>query len=231
MKVFITRSLNPDSPLRALQEMGVALNGYSLLKFIPLAFDIIPASDWIFFYSKTGVRFFFEHIRDREMAIDPGMKIAAIGPGTAQAIKSYGHLVHFEGTGDPVETAGSFDALPGNASVTFVRARQSKHSVKQYLRKTRVTYDLVVYDNVPDPVVLAEEADIVVVTSSMNARACFSKGVPDLCRHVIAIGNPTAETLRGMKIPCTISPSPDEAAILSEITRILGKSNFIFWGA
>jgi len=63
--IFISRKLSKDSFFKTkLEEAGFTIHGKSLLKFSAIPFQKTPKSDWIFFYSKNGVKFFFQRLKD-----------------------------------------------------------------------------------------------------------------------------------------------------------------------
>ena len=91
MKVFITRNLAPDSPLKSrLEASQILLTGISLIAFQPCFFPPLPLVDWLFFYSKNGVKYFFEQTNN---SLSSDVKIAAMGAGTAKVVTQYGYCL------------------------------------------------------------------------------------------------------------------------------------------
>jgi len=67
-----------------LSPAGFEVIGHSLIEFKAIPFDLPSSFDWIFFYSKNAVRYFFEQIPPENIH----SSIAAFGPGTAHFLKS-----------------------------------------------------------------------------------------------------------------------------------------------
>ena len=57
IKIFISRALSEGSPIFDLSQ-ELIVKDQSLISFNALRFDA-PEADWIFFYSRNAVRYFF----------------------------------------------------------------------------------------------------------------------------------------------------------------------------
>jgi uroporphyrinogen-III synthase len=196
-KVFISRHLDDGSIFyKTLKANGFAVHGESLLTFNPVPFASPQSFDWVFFYSKTAVRFFLDNGQCPNLE---GKKLAAIGEGTANALIERGHHPHFIGDGEPVTAAARFLEVAKGRRILFPRAKESRQSIQRLLGDAIFAVDLVVYENTPRTDFTLSDYQILVFTSPMNALAYFSiktwKG-----EAVVAIGNTTASALHQIGI-------------------------------
>lgn len=193
-KVFITRDLKETDFFKTvLEKVGFSVFGQSLIAFSKVNFTIVPDCDWLFFYSKNGVKYFFENI-DNQLISDK--KIGTIGESTAAYLEANFKIkVDFIGTGEPLQTAKAFIKVAANKTVVFPRAKYSKQSIQQELGKNIVAKDLVVYENKPLSNFDVVDADILVFTSPMNVEAYFNTMVLKSNQKIVSIGNTTAKAL------------------------------------
>jgi uroporphyrinogen-III synthase len=197
MTVFISRYLGPDSVFRSrLTAAGYRLTGRSLIEFEAVPFRDVPSTDWIFFYSRRAVTFFFDQLAGPLKEV----RLATFGAGTAEALRSYGYRPDFTGSGKPETVARDFLPHARGQRVLFPRARQSRQSVQRALGDAVVAIDLVVYDNRPSREVPSRDFDVLVFTSPMNARAYFQQRERRPGQRVIAIGRTTAAALQQLQI-------------------------------
>lgn len=207
--IFITRHLEADSAFLAfLSGYDLRISGHSLICFTGVPFDEIPATDWIFFYSRKAVSFFFRRVKELELSPAATIKWGAIGPATAEALKRWGAAVDFVGDGDPAATAQRFLQKAQGQRVLFPRAAESRRSVQKALAGQIKSLDLVVYQNTVDEKAPRPAADVLVFTSPLNVRAYFDRRQPAKKTKIIAIGHTTAAALRDL--------GAEEAAIASE---------------
>lgn len=211
MHVFISRKLSTDSVFRArLTAAGHQVTGRTLIEFEAVPFEKVPPCDWIFFYSRRAVRFFFDQL-DGPL---PGVKLAALGSGTAGTLERYGHRADFTGTGQPEESARAFLSVAAGQRVLFPRARHSRQSVQQALGDAVESVDLIVYNNRPGTMIPGDSFDVLVFTSPMNARAYFDRRKRRSGQRVIAIGHTTAAALQLLDIQgVEVAPRPSEEAM------------------
>jgi len=216
-KVFISRNLDVESVfLRKLQSIGFEVISKSLIEFSPVPFDEIPKTDWVFFYSKKAVRYFFAHSRQANLKVDA--KIAALGAGTAEALREWQVEADFTGTGEPTITARAFLQTARGQRVLFPRAQQSRQSVQQALGDKIEAVDLIVYRNEPRKDFDLPTCDWLVFTSPLNAQAYAQKYeiLPE--QRVLAIGETTAKALRDIGVsPVKIADAPTEEALAKAI--------------
>jgi uroporphyrinogen-III synthase len=220
MKVFISRHCPEESVFyRTLSQKGIEVSGNSLIEFYPVPMKLPPFFDWIFFYSKTAVEYFFNAFPK----ISSNPKIAALGPGTAEAILKFsGNAADFCGDGNPENTAAAFQQVAAGQTVLFVRAQESKLSVQTVLQNKLNVLELIAYRNSIKTDVSETDADILVFTSSMNAKAYLQKYQLKNYQKIVAIGKPTADSLAELGIEQVITAkTPDEASLAAAVFNII----------
>ncbi len=220
-KIFISRVLKKNSLfLKTLNGSDLEIIGASLIQFSPVYFSLIPKADWLFFYSKNGVKFFFEQVQkesDFQKEI-PFRKWGVMGKGTAAALEKYGVHPDFIGTGNPTSTAQQFQALYPNSSVLFVQAKTSKKSVQLLLGQQIQSKELIVYDNQIKSNFELPYCKILVFTSPLNAKAYYEKHPIDKAQSVIAIGKTTAKALTALGIKkVVIADKPTEKEMAKKV--------------
>ncbi len=217
-KVFISRHLDDGSIFyKTLVANGFAVHGESLLTFNPVPFAHPPSFDWVFFSSKTAVRFFLDNEQCPSLE---GVKLAAIGEGTAKALIERGHQPHFIGDGDPAPTAAWFLEVAKGSRILFPRAKESRQSIQRLLGDAISAVDLIVYENFPRSDVDLPDFDALVFTSPMNALAYFSsktwRG-----EVVVAIGETTATALHQIGIQQVhVAVAATEAALATLVLKL-----------
>jgi len=213
--IFITRHIDQTYWQQHLPT-GCEVTGQSLIDIRPVPFEM-PEADWIFFYSKNGVKHFFE----RCPAHLTHYQWAAMGPATAEALANYVLEVDFVGDGTPHTTAQQLDAvIPADQKVCYVRARQSRQSVQSHSQHQYIT-DLVVYDNQPCTDIPSGPYDIVIFTSPLNAKAYLAQHSLQGSK-VIAIGPTTAAALREKGYSeVIVAAQPTEAALMESAVELI----------
>ncbi len=216
-KVFISRDLAPGSIFhKTLAINGFDVYGASLVDFSPTPITEVPTAEWVFFYSKNAVAYFISTLGHLASG---GIKIAAIGPGTAKVLTEEGHPPHFVGDGDPERTAAQFLKVAQGSRVLFPRARDSQQSIQRLLADLLCVLDLVVYENVAKQDFDLPPCEVLVFTSPLNARAYFSK-YKWKGERVFAIGNTTATELQSLGVKdCMTADEPSEEALAMLVLR------------
>ncbi len=189
MRVFVTRPLAGDSPLKnQLEAAGHEVIGCSLLRFAPVELPSEPSVDWLFAYSPRGVDFYL-----RQAGVPGSVRLGAMGRGTAAAWERAGYRVDFVGEGQPTGVASAFAKRATGQRIGFPQAAQSRQTVERILGTTCECVPLVVYRNVVDPELAPPAADLYVLTSPLNARAALGRTpVPPAQLRLLAIGPSTA---------------------------------------
>lgn len=223
--VFISRTLTDNSLFKKeLSIPNVTIIGQSLVRFSPTPFLHIPKTDWIFFYSKKGVQFFFNApIIMALLKENPLLKWATIGKGTADELRKY-IPVDFVGNGTPKQTAKAFGNIAAGKKVLFPRAQHSKKSIQQVLKNEIDSYDLVVYRNNTRSDFELPFCDILVFTSPLNTIAYFKKYSLQPKQKVVAIGKTTQQTLYELGIiNCYVAAKPSEKEMAKVVNAILNQ--------
>lgn len=215
--VFISRELTADSEFsKQLQLAGFEVIGTSLIQFKAIPFSSLPQVDWVFFYSKNAVQFFFENLRNAKLKFQA--KWAVFGKGTAKALENELQLADFIGSGDPQLNAGYFALAAKGQKVLFPRAAQSQLSIQKLLENKIEAIDLVVYENQPLTHFELPKCDWLVFTSPMNAEAYFSKYPVQEGQQILAIGKTTAAALQQLGIAnVKTAEEPSELALAQAI--------------
>jgi len=213
--IFITRDID-EAVWKSALPTSVTVHGQSLLHIEPLAFDM-PAADWVFFYSKNGVRHFFDRYAGQ---LQP-YRWAAMGPATAAKLAEYVIEVDLIGDGTPAGTAAALDLAVSSADrICYVQAEQSRTSV-QSLSTHPHAHEVVVYRNTPITDVPGAKFDILIFTSPMNAET-YIRHRPVDNSTVIAIGATTQKTLHELGVSRVLTPeSPTEQSIMTLLAAIL----------
>lgn len=114
LKVLITRSREGNSSLaKKVREMGMTPLTFDALGFAPprswrgvdSVLTRLGDYDWVVFTSATGVRFVMERARKLGISFG-GVRLAAVGRGTAAALREYGEEPDFVPTQFATERLG-----------------------------------------------------------------------------------------------------------------------------
>lgn len=210
--VFISRQLKPDSYFkRAIEGQGSKVYDLSLLQLVAQPLNGFPSTEWIFFTSKNGVRYFF----DQSPRLKENTKIAAIGPATAQTIRKYGHRPAYIGKGiDSSNIAREFMQIAENQHVLMPQARHAVVKVSNIIAQKAHVHPLPVYNNKPLVQFDIPVCDLLVFTSPMNVQTYFGKYEWQPHQKIIAIGKTTGEALTTLGITDYKLPyAPDEVSL------------------
>jgi uroporphyrinogen-III synthase len=221
---FISRDINTSHPFyQILSSQGLAVRGISFIDFEIMEVKWIPKADWIFFYSKNGIHFFFENLKRQETSLSNlTYKWATIGSSSAKHLEKYGFAADFVGTGEPQTTALAFQPLAKAQRVIFPRAENSKQSIQKLLAYQPAhqmeAIDLLVYKNRIAENILKRNEDFLVFTSPMNAQAYFSQYHLDKQQQIIAIGTTTAAALKEFGLENIIlAKQPNEEGLANAV--------------
>jgi hydroxymethylbilane synthase len=216
--VFISRAQHAKSPFTLLlQKAGYEVTGKSLIVFEPIIFDNVPQSDWIFFSSKNGVRYFFQQVSE----ISPATSLACIGTGTADALKAQGFSCTFVGTGAPESTASGFGKIAAGKKVLFPQARQSRKSIQSLLGNKVTAINLPVYDNKVRTGFQLPYCDVLTFTSPLNVEAYCQQYTFHADQQIVSIGETTAKALKKYTAqPVHIAPAPSERSMAKLIISL-----------
>lgn len=211
--IFISRQLSPYSKIRSLLESEKRIfRDESLIEFTPIPFEL-PSTKWLFFYSKTGVKYFFEQYHD---AINKGYKIGCFGPSTALFCQKF-QGVSFHGNTEKDTCMKLILDTVEHDDITFVCGKNSLRSVQTLSQQDFP--EVVVYDHKMKSTEHLGHFNIAVLTSPMNVSSFVrNEGSAD---HYIAIGSTTAEAMTKSSIKPVVAPYPSESGIAQALKEYL----------
>jgi len=218
MRIFISRALTDKSPFGSMLQQ-YTLQGLSLIDFEPIAFESPVEVDWLFFYSKNGIKYFFE----QQPKLTQLPLIGVIGSASARYLdQRYGIKADFIGTGAPETTAEQFLAVAQTKNIVFVQAQNSKQSIQKLLGEAVLSQNLIVYNNYPKRDFEIATADILVFTSPMNVTAYFSRYVLQPFQQIVSIGKTTAAALEQQGMTnYFIAASPNEKGLATTCLNLI----------
>jgi len=218
MTVFITRDLTLQSPFyQQLSDEGWQVRHASLLVFESVPFEHLPAVDWIFFYSKNGIKYFFEQAKP-----DDSVRYAVMGEASAAYLTAQcGIQADYVGTGEPASTATAFIQRAKEQRVLFPCAAQSRHSIRQLLAHEIEAIDLVVYNNQKKSNLPPRDEHVLVFTSPLNVVAYFDQHILQQYQQIVAIGRTTAAELEAYGYTdFKIATQPNERALAEAVIEL-----------
>jgi uroporphyrinogen-III synthase len=239
MHLFISRPLAADSPFWQLSDIlpELHITAQSLISYTAIPFDEFPPCDYLFFYSKNGVHYFFQQLA--QLPVFPTLpKLATLGEGTAETLRQYTQNVDFIGCGQPQKTAENLLKIAKNQKITFVRAANSVASIRKLLENQIIAFDLYVYDNQPDIAANLQPAQILVFTSPLNISTYFEyfkaenilQKTLQIIDFVIVIGNTTAAELQKYYSGAFyVAPKPSEADLYDTLKKALKNTSKYFF--
>ncbi len=243
-KIIVTRSRNQASELvDILENLGAEAIEFPTIKIIPpQSYDELdnaikkilssrfptPGSplsyDWIIFTSVNGVNYFIKRMYhlDADIRDLKDIKLAAIGPATAEKLKKLGLNVDYIPSNYRAESVidGLKDEVGRDTKILIPRAKVAREILPEKLREfgaqvdVVTTYQTVINDSYVDKVkemLEKEEVDIVTFTSSSTVKnfAELLKEI-DLKKTlenvtVASIGPITSKTVEGLGLKVDIS--------------------------
>ncbi len=171
--------------------------------------------DWLVFSSVNGVEFFLDRLlsTDRDVRSLGGLKVAGIGPGTAEALRHYGLKTDLTPPTYRAESLAEALVAASNSSTRhlrflLIRASRGREILAETLVGAGAAVEqIVVYKSVdvlsPEPEIAAllkqGQIDWITVTSSAIARSLARLFGDDLRRAKLASISPvTSATLRNL---------------------------------
>jgi len=232
-RIVVTRAREQASELRVrLEALGAEVLELPAIRVEPIDFEL-PALGryaWLVFTSANGVRAFFERGLDAA-GLDAralgGLRLAAIGPGTATALEARGlrpNLVPERFVAESLLEAFPDPGVPGER-VLLARAEQARDVLPEGLGVRGYLVDVLpVYRTVrtePDPSVVAQvragEVEVLTFTSSSTVTnfvdAIGERTGPQPL--VVSIGPVTSATARdqGLRIDAEADPHTIEGLV------------------
>ena len=203
--VAVTRARAQASELAArLRALGAAVVEAPTIRIEPLdtALPDLSGYDLVCFTSPNGVRLFFARL-DGDARQLAGATVAAIGPGTARALREHGIAADVVPERSVAEAL--LEALAGVPArrALVARAREARDVLPDGLRERGVEVDvLALYETVAEPLdeaalAAARAADFITFTSSSTVRFYLeAAGGERPGGRIVSIGPVTSETLR-----------------------------------
>lgn len=238
-RVVVTRAREQASDLRALLDgLGATVLEIPAIAVRPVAFAVpdLEAFAWVVFTSANGVGAFFDDglaASGRDARALGGVKVAAIGPGTANALAERGvraDLVPPRFVAESLVEVFPVISAGGRAErVLVARAAVARDVLPEGLAAKGYDVEvLTVYETVAaeaDPAMIeavrAGEVDAVTFTSSSTVTNFLDAlgGAPDPSVRIVAIGPVTAETARAAGL--TVTAVAEEHTIPGLVTTLI----------
>ena len=212
--VAVTRARAQASGLaRRLEDLGASVVQAPVIRTQPLpvpTLDLEPY-DLVCFTSPNAVSVLFEHLSKAthhpcDARAFSGIRVAAIGPGTAHALAEHGLVADIVPERSVAESLVQALADVPVQRALVARAREAREVLPDALRERGATVDvLALYETVAEPLSpralqQARAADYITFTSSSTVRFFLDAagGVDGLSREtrIVSIGPVTSETLR-----------------------------------
>ena len=231
LRFLITRPRRRGSRLterlRALGGEVVELPAITTELLNDAKLDELWDSQWLVFTSPSGVELFFDLLRARKMDVRQlsGLRIAALGQGTADRLSNFGLLADLVPPAYDADSLGVALAAQLNAGerVFLARAREGSVALAERLKAVPgvEVIDRAIYETVPiapviDPLPLLDEQTWPVFTSASTVRSFAGmtgtenlKGV-----HALCIGPQTAEAAKGYGMEVKVAGSATMDALV-----------------
>jgi uroporphyrinogen III methyltransferase/synthase len=201
--IAVTRARAQASALAArLRGLGAAVVEAPAIRIAPLDTPLPPLRvyDLVCVTSPNGAELLLDRLRDaRELA---GITVAAIGPGTARALRQRG--VEPDVVPERAVAEGLVEALehvPVNRAL-IARAAEGRDVLPEALRARGAEVDVAaLYETVPEPLAdgareAAAQADYLLFTSASSVRFFAQSGGSLQGPRLLSIGPATSEELR-----------------------------------
>jgi uroporphyrinogen III methyltransferase / synthase len=205
--VVVTRARAQASGLAArLRALGARVLEAPAIRIAATA-DALPALDrydLVCLTSANGVHELFERLaaRGEDARALAGARVAAIGPGTARALREHGVIADV--VAERFVAEGRIEALAeiDFSRVLIARAAAARDVLPDALRERGAAVDLVsLYETLAEPIDPAlapaiEQADYLTFTSSSTVRFFLASAQPGSNTRIVSIGPVTTATLR-----------------------------------
>ncbi len=232
-RIVVTRAREQASSLVArLTELGAEVIEFPTIRIRPLpaepldeAIRCLPSYAWVIFTSVNGVKHFWQGLRRAGLDARAlgGLRLAAIGPATAEALSAHG--LEADLVPDSYVAEGVAEALAARGPLAGVRvllprAAMAREVLPETLRAAGAQVDVIpCYETVPEAApadgliarIRAGEVDCVTFGSSSTVENFLSLVPADLVREtpglsLAAIGPVTARTLAKHGLSADIQP-------------------------
>jgi uroporphyrinogen III methyltransferase/synthase len=191
---------------RRLRELGARVVEAPAIRVAPRAVSVpsLAEFDLLCLTSANGVEFLFERLADQRLdaRVLAGLRVAAIGPGTAAALRRHGVIADV--VAERFVAEGLLEALAGLElhRALVARAADARDALVDGLRARGIEVEvLALYDTLaeeldePSRAALAQ-ADYVTFTSASTVRFLFDQAQPGTRARLVSIGPITSQALR-----------------------------------
>jgi uroporphyrinogen III methyltransferase / synthase len=227
-RVLVTRPRDQAEALaRALAARGARAVLFPTIEVRPVAdlsrldraIDTLSTYDWITFPSPNAVDVVFDRLLARRVPLPPRLRIAAVGPGTAQALEARGARVDFIPSEFLGQQLGRELTPVHGQRVLLPRAARGRDELAIELARRGASVDeVVVYDTLPasvdprDLVELERGVDVATFTSPSTVENFFAllgaRAVAVLGGASVAcIGPVTASAARAFGLTVHLEPA------------------------
>ena len=210
--VVVTRARAQASSLsERLRGLGARVVETPAIRIVPRAVELPELADFdlLCLTSTNGVELLFERMRERGLDARAlaGLRVAAIGPGTAAALK--GHGIEVDVLPERFVAEGLLEALAAGEPprrALIARAADARDVLVEGLRAVGTTVEVLgLYDTVADPIgdsgtAALADADYVTFTSASTVRFLLSQATPGPRTRLVSIGPVTSEALREQRL-------------------------------
>jgi len=210
--VVVTRARAQASSLsERLRGLGARVVETPAIRIVPRAVELPELADFdlLCLTSTNGVELLFERMRERGLDARAlaGLRVAAIGPGTAAALK--GHGIEVDVLPERFVAEGLLEALAAGEPprrALIARAADARDVLVEGLRAVGTTVEVLgLYDTVAEPIgdsgtAALADADYVTFTSASTVRFLLSQATPGPRTRLVSIGPVTSEALREQRL-------------------------------
>lgn len=220
--VLVSRTLKADSPIiNILKDRVQEILDIPFVTFRKVEFEVPQGIQGLFFYSPRSAEYFFQNLKDPK-AYAENLLVGAMGPGTAKVVNSFGVNVDLIGQGTPYDIANDFVGLAAGKNILFPVAKNSLHSLEEYVRHDLEYTSCVVYDNQPKQLARLPKADILVFTSPLSIKGYLASGGVLSGKQIVAIGPTTGAFLKTLgPFSFKTAAKPTEEAMAHSILSYL----------
>jgi uroporphyrinogen III methyltransferase/synthase len=233
LRVLVTRpeGEGADAWVSALADVGAVPLRFPTVEVVaPESWHDLDAAlarlasyDWLLLTSQTSVAFVIGRLPGHRFPDGLHVRIAVVGPKTAQSVEQHGGRVQL--VPEDSRQEGLVDALgelPPGTRVLFPLAKGGRTLLSERLSAQGCHVDVVTAYQVASKRELAEPPAFDVATfASPSALRAFVSGVGSACldgKTVAVIGSTTASEAEKHGLTPVIAEKPDAAALISAIT-------------
>ncbi|MGN0838166.1 MAG: uroporphyrinogen-III C-methyltransferase [Pyramidobacter sp.] len=203
VKVIVTRPKNRQGRLsRMLRSLGAEVVEFPIIETVPLDTPLPPLdAPWIGFTSASGVEYFFAALERENLDIRciGSAKIAAVGKGTASALRARGlHVDLIPQISDGAHLAEELASAAGSKKILLFRAENGSPELTSRLRELGADFsEIPLYRTTALPAPFIPRNPDAAVFASASAVRAFRRACPDLAvPFACCIGAQTAAEAR-----------------------------------